>query len=71
MGEVTPKPNPRFLRLTLPRLSLALHLGDGGPEEGAVSMDDGGTTVSKLNVFSTLDGGADLTTVSVESDTAA
>lgn len=46
-------------------------MGDGGPEEDAVSVGGEGTTASKLNVFSAPVGGADLTTASVESETAA
>jgi len=44
-------------------------LGDGGPEEAAVSEEEGETmaSASKLNVLSTLVGGADRTPMSVES----
>lgn len=69
VGDVIPYPKPRFRRRTLPRLSLALILGDGGPEEAEVSVEEGGTktSASKLNVFCTLVGGADRTSLSVES----
>jgi len=48
-------------------------LGDGGPEEAAVSVEEGGTmaSASKLNVLSTLVGGADRTSLSVESEVTA
>ena len=73
VGEVIPYPKPRLRRRTLPRLSLALILGDGGPEEAVVSVEEGGTmaSASKLNVFSTLVGGADRTPWSVKSEVTA
>ena len=69
VGDVIPCPKPRFRRRTLPRLSLALILGDGGPEEAEAPAEEGWTmaSASKLNVFSTLVGGADRTSLSVES----
>lgn len=65
-----PCPKPRLRRRTLPRLSLALILGDGGPEEAAISVAEGGTmaSASKLNVLLTVVGGADRTSLSVKSE---
>jgi len=45
-------------------------LGDGGPEEAAISVAEGGTmaSASKLNVLLTVVGGADRTSLSVKSE---
>lgn len=73
VAEVTPCTYARFLRSTLPRRTRAKHLGEGGPDDEAVSVAEEEVTASgsKLNVFSTLCGDADLTSLSVESDSTA